>query len=254
MGLMVKSAAITDIGKVRDINEDNYCIYEENIGLYIVADGMGGHKSGEIASATAIDIIRDHIKSYLTDEFLEQTVKGILFEAFNRANREIYKKSTSDYDCEGMGTTATVVLIVEDKFYIGHIGDSRAYLFRNKELRQITEDHSLVAELVKNGSITEREAMKHPRKNIITRSLGNDETVKVDIFSMDFKKGDMIILCTDGLTNFVDKNELQRLLIEEEDCFEVCNNLVSLANKRGGYDNITVLIVKKQDISTAEGW
>lgn len=244
------SAAITDIGKVREINEDNYCIDEGRIGLYIVADGMGGHKSGEVASSIAIKIIREHIKLFLTDEYLEQTVKGVIFEAFNRANKEIYNKSKEDFSCEGMGTTVTMALIIENKVYVGHIGDSRAYLLREGELKQITEDHSLVAELVKNGSITEREAMKHPQKNIITRSLGTDENVKVDIFSLEFYKEDMLVLCTDGLTNFVDKEEMKKILIENEDCFESCSTLVTLANQRGGYDNITILIVKNQPTYT----
>ncbi|SNR90757.1 protein phosphatase [Anaerovirgula multivorans] len=244
------AAAITDVGKVREINEDNYCIDENQVGLYMVADGMGGHKSGEVASSIAINIIKEHITHYLTEEFQEQSVKGVIFEAFNRANKEIYNRSKEDFDCEGMGTTVTMVLIIDKRVYIGHIGDSRAYLLREEVLQQITEDHSLVAELVRNGSITEREAMRHPQKNIITRSLGTDENLKVDIFSMDLNKGDILILCTDGLTNFVDKEELKKAVLEEDDCFESCSNLVSLANQRGGYDNITVLIVKDQPTFT----
>lgn len=240
------ATAITDVGKVREINEDNYCIDENQVALYMVADGMGGHKSGEVASAIAIDIIKEHINNYLTEEFQEQTVKGIIFEAFNRANKEIYNKSKEDFECEGMGTTVTMALIIDKKIYIGHIGDSRAYLLREEVLQQITEDHSLVAELVKNGSITEREAMRHPQKNVITRSLGTNENPKVDIFSMDLNEADVLILCTDGLTNFVDKEELKRVVMGEKDCFESCSTLVSLANQRGGYDNITVLIVKNQ--------
>ncbi|AKL95532.1 protein phosphatase PrpC [Clostridium aceticum] len=237
-------AAITDIGKVREINEDNYCIYEKDIKLYMVADGMGGHKSGEVASFIAINTIKEHISQFITEELEKPSVEGIIFEAFHRANKEIYSKSIEDFNCEGMGTTATMVLMMKDKVYIGHIGDSRAYILRNGELEQITQDHSLVAELVRNGSITEREAMKHPQKNIITRSLGADKKVKVDIFSIDFYEGDLLLLCTDGLTNFVDNYELQNILLEMKDCVEGCNKLVSLANQRGGYDNITVVIAK----------
>ncbi|SES66188.1 protein phosphatase [Natronincola peptidivorans] len=242
----MKAAAITDVGRVREINEDNYCIYENGVALYMVADGMGGHKSGEIASSIAIDSIKNHIIRYLTDEFEEPAIKGVIFEAFNRANQEIYDKSANNFDCEGMGTTVTMALIIQGKLFIGHVGDSRAYLLRNSELEQITQDHSLVAELVRNGSITEREALKHPQKNIITRCLGTDESVKADIFSLDFVEGDMLILCTDGLTNFVDKEEIKRAILEKEDCMEGCSYLVSLANQRGGYDNITVVIIKDQ--------
>ncbi|SDK43091.1 Stp1/IreP family PP2C-type Ser/Thr phosphatase [Natronincola ferrireducens] len=245
----MKAAAITDVGKVREINEDNYCIYENDIGLYMVADGMGGHKGGEVASSIAIHRIKDHITKHIEEELAElegPAIEGLIFEAFNRANREVYNKAKEDLNCEGMGTTVTMALIANNKLYIGHVGDSRGYLLRNNTLEQITQDHSLVAELVRNGSITEREAMKHPQKNIITRSLGTDENIKVDIFSVEFHEGDILILCTDGLTNFVDRYELEKILLETDDCVEVCNTLVSLANQRGGYDNITVVIVKEK--------
>ncbi|MCC5911974.1 MAG: Stp1/IreP family PP2C-type Ser/Thr phosphatase [Clostridiaceae bacterium] len=248
----MKAAAITDVGRVRELNEDNYFIYEEEIKLYIVADGMGGHKSGEVASFIAIDVIKSHIIKYLDDEREEIAVKGILFEAFNRANEAILNKSIEDSTCEGMGTTVTLVLIIEDKMYIAHVGDSRAYLIRENEITQITEDHSLVAELVKNGSITEREAMRHPQKNIITRALGNSSDVKLDLCTIQLCKEDILILCTDGLSNFVDNYEFKKVLSETEDIMEACNILVTLANERGGHDNITVLIAKQQS-SSIEG-
>ncbi|AOY77368.1 Stp1/IreP family PP2C-type Ser/Thr phosphatase [Clostridium formicaceticum] len=241
-------AAITDIGKVREVNEDNYCIYEKNIKLYMVADGMGGHKSGEVASFIAINTIKDHIRQFITEDMEKPSIEGIIFEAFHRANKEIYNKSIEDFNCEGMGTTVTMALIIRNKIYIGHVGDSRGYVLRGGELEQVTQDHSLVAELVRNGSITEREAMKHPQKNIITRSLGTSEKVKVDIFSLDLCEGDILLLCTDGLTNFVDKHELEKALLTLKDCMETCKELVSLANQRGGYDNITVLIGKDKPV------
>lgn len=242
----MRVAAISDIGKVREINEDNYCVYEKDITLYMVADGMGGHKSGEIASFIAINAIKEHILKYLKDESEEQSVKGIIFQAFNKANQEIYNKSNEDIDCEGMGTTITMALLIQDKLYIGHVGDSRGYLLKNGVLEQITQDHSLVAELVRNGSITEGEAMRHPQKNIITRSLGTDKDIKVDIFTLDFQRKDTLILCTDGLTNFVDRYELQKVLLEMKNPAEGCDTLVSLANQRGGYDNITVVIIENE--------
>ncbi|MBM7615846.1 Stp1/IreP family PP2C-type Ser/Thr phosphatase [Alkaliphilus hydrothermalis] len=237
----------TDVGKVREINEDNYCIMNEGLEMYMVADGMGGHNGGEVASSIAIDIIREHIIKYISGEgedLEEQGIKGILFEAFNRANKEILSHSEVDEECDGMGTTATLVLRVNDQLYIGHIGDSRAYLIRKGQIRQITQDHSLVAELVRQGSISEREAMKHPQKNIITRALGTDENIKVDISNTDIQDEDILVLCTDGLSNFVDKYEIEKIVLETEDCQACCRELVSLANQRGGFDNITVIVIK----------
>ena len=245
----MKVAAISDVGKVREINEDNYYIYENDIKFYIVADGMGGHKSGEVASAIGINAIKDHLLKYLKDENEEQSIKGIIYQAFHQANKEIYNKSLEDKDCEGMGTTITMALLIDNKLYIGHVGDSRGYILRNGVLEQLTQDHSLVAELVRSGSITEREAMRHPQKNIITRSLGTDKNVKVDIFTLDFKKEDILILCTDGLTNSVDKYELQSILNNMDEPIDACNELISLANKRGGYDNVTALIVENKSKS-----
>jgi len=242
----MKAAAISDIGRVRELNEDNYCIHEGDINLYMVADGMGGHKSGEVASFIAINSIKEHILKYLKDEIEEQSVKGIIFQAFNKANQKVYDRGKEDASCEGMGTTLTMALLIEERLYIGHVGDSRGYILRDGILEQITQDHSLVAELVRNGSITEGEAMRHPQKNIITRSLGIDKDIKVDIFVLDFEKKDTLVLCTDGLTNFVDRYELQRTLLEMKNPAEGCNTLVSLANQRGGYDNITVVIIENE--------
>ncbi|WP_026476444.1 Stp1/IreP family PP2C-type Ser/Thr phosphatase [Alkaliphilus transvaalensis] len=247
--------AITDIGKVREINEDNFCIFNEGIELYLVADGMGGHNAGEVASQIAIDTIKEHIIRYISeemDDLDDESVKGILFEAFNRANREILNRSKTDDQCEGMGTTATLIIKLKERLYIAHIGDSRAYLIRNKEIRQLTQDHSLVAELVRRGSISEREAMKHPQKNVITRALGTDDYIKVDLLTSDIQPLDILVLCTDGLSNFVDKYEIEKLVLEVEDCDDCCRELVSLANQRGGFDNITVIVVKN-NINESEG-
>ncbi|KAB3535229.1 Stp1/IreP family PP2C-type Ser/Thr phosphatase [Alkaliphilus pronyensis] len=235
---------ITDIGKVRDINEDNYCIIDEKIKLFMVADGMGGHNGGEVASQIAIDTIKEHILKYLEDENEDESIKGIMFEAFNRANKEIYKRGMEDTECDGMGTTATLALYANNKMYLGHIGDSRGYLIRGGAIGQITQDHSLVAELLRKGSISEREAMKHPQKNIITKALGTNEEAKADIFKLDFNNGDVLVLCTDGLSNFVDKYEIEKTVLENDDCQKSCLQLVELANQRGGYDNITIIIIK----------
>lgn len=236
----------SDVGKVRELNEDNYSIVTGDCNFFIVADGMGGHNAGEVASQMAIEKIKDHILKYLPHEQEEEQIKGILYEAFNRANKEIFNKAKEEIDCDGMGTTATAAVIINDRIFIGHVGDSRAYIINNGEIEQLTLDHSLVAELLRKGSISEREAMQHPQKNVITRALGSSESVKPDIFSVSFKKSDVLLLCTDGLSNFIDKYELERYVLEIDDCQECCNYLVDIANQRGGFDNITLIIIKNK--------
>lgn len=238
----------SDVGKVRELNEDSYCIITGGCNFFIVADGMGGHNAGEVASQLAIEKIREHILKYLPQEREEEQIKGILFEAFKRANIEIFNKAKEEAECDGMGTTATAAVIIEDRIYIGHVGDSRAYLIRDRAIEQLTLDHSLVAELVRKGSISEVEAMQHPQKNIITRALGSCEGVKPDIYTADFKKSDVLVLCTDGLSNFIDKYELEKCVLEIGDCQECCDYLVALANQRGGFDNITLIIIKNNPI------
>jgi serine/threonine protein phosphatase PrpC len=242
--------AMSHIGKVRDINEDSYCFLEKDYDLFIVADGLGGHSAGEVASLLAVDNIRDHIIKYISVNREKQLIKGIIYEAFHKANENIYLYSKENFFCDGMGTTATLALRIGSTLYIGHVGDSRAYIIRDNNIEQITLDHSLVAELIRSGNITEAEAIKYPWKNIITRALGIDENIKVDIFTVSFLPRDILVLCTDGLSNFVDKYEIEKVALEVNDSNEVCERLVSMANKRGGYDNITVLVAKYNGRST----
>jgi len=240
----MRAYGCTDTGKVRPINEDSYCIYDDNIKLYIVADGMGGHKSGEVASSMAIELIRDHLIKFMETDLDPRSVEGIIFEAFNRANIEIYNTSIDKEECNGMGTTVTLALYFENRIYIGHVGDSRAYLYTQGDIKQITDDHSLVAELVKSGTITEREARRHPQKNIITRALGTEKTIKVDIFSLEFKEKDILILCSDGLSNYVDQLEMKSVIDVLNVSEESCRDLISLVNQKGGNDNITIIIIQ----------
>ncbi len=240
-------SAISDVGKVRDINEDNYCIFKKDYDLLIVADGMGGHNAGEVASFLAVNTIKEHIDKYISSDMDEEAIKGIIYEAFNRANEKIYLHGKENTSCDGMGTTATLILKNESTIFVGHVGDSKAYIIKNNNINQITRDHSLVAELVRNGSITENEAMKHPKRNIITRALGTTKNIKIDIFTLSMDPLDSLVLCTDGLSNFVDSYEIEKILIEIKDSSEICERLVSMANKRGGYDNITVLVAKNDE-------
>lgn len=243
----MKIGVVTDVGRVREVNQDNYCLIDHELAFYMVADGMGGHNGGEIASLLAIEEVKGHIIKYIHGEntpLEEEELQGIILEAVHRANRKILERAHEDATCDGMGTTATMALKKGDRLLLAHIGDSRAYLIHKGEIRQITQDHSLVAELVRRGSISEREAMKHPQKNIITRALGTDPQVKVDLLATDFFPGDALVLCTDGLSTFVDSYEIESMVNEIEDPQECCQALVAMANQRGGYDNITVIVVK----------
>ncbi len=237
--------ACSDIGKVRDLNEDSFFIPDSDLKLFIIADGMGGHNAGEVASKIAIDSIKAFLTKNLgqsgntSEDFIQSTLK----EAIVHANRLIYLKSLEEEKYKGMGTTLTVMLVLS-KIFIGHVGDSRAYLLKDNKAFQITQDHSLVAELVRNGSITESEAKIHPQRNIITRALGTEENIIVDLYTLDIEKNNIIILCTDGLSNLVNMDEVKEIVEGSKSVEDGCQNLISLANERGGYDNITVLIIK----------
>lgn len=241
------ASAISDIGKVRTINEDKFCITKQDYDLFIVADGMGGHNAGEVASDLAINKVKKHISKYISIDMEAESIKGIIYESFNRANNQIYKQSNENKSWDGMGTTLTMALKINSTLYIGHVGDSRLYIIKDNKIEQITQDHSLVAELVRSGNITEVEARKHPQKNIITRALGTNKDIKVDIFSVEFNKLDVLILCTDGLSNFVDIYEIENTILEFDGNKEACERLVYMANQRGGFDNITVLIARNNE-------
>ncbi|MBS3994303.1 MAG: Stp1/IreP family PP2C-type Ser/Thr phosphatase [Alkaliphilus sp.] len=239
--------ACSHIGKVRDTNEDAYYISDNELKLFIIADGMGGHNAGEIASHIAIDTIKDYISKRieLFSMVSEDNIDNIIKEAIIRANQVIFTKSSEEINYQGMGTTLTVVLILSgNAIYIGHVGDSRAYLYHNDKFRQITQDHSLVGELLRNGSITENEARIHPKRNIITRALGTEHNIIVDLYKIEINNDDIIVLCTDGLSNVVDVEEIEDIIIRCHNIQEGCEHLVSLANERGGYDNITVVAIK----------
>lgn len=238
--------ACSHIGRVREINEDSYYISDSNLPLYLIADGMGGHNAGEIASQSAIDIIRDYVleKVGQTEYIDENLIPGILKDAITYANCEIFSKSMEEDGYHGMGTTLTVVLVLSE-VYIGHVGDSRAYIIGRNEIKQLTQDHSLVAELLRNGSITEDEAKVHPQRNIITRALGTEESIKVDLYKIGLKSKEALVLCTDGLSNLVSPEEIKDVIQSSSQMQSACDQLVSLANERGGYDNITVVAIKK---------
>lgn len=239
--------AKTDLGKVRQINQDNYLLLEKpEWQLFVVADGMGGHKSGEVASTLAVETMKELFSSYhLTD--LEENWQTYLNSAFQEANRRITNLSSSESQYEGMGTTLTVALHKGSKLYIGHIGDSRLYLVHRGEIKRITQDHSLVEELVRQGELTPEQATNHPQRNILLRALGSLPQVSVDFYQEDcYPKETIIILATDGLTNLVQDTEIMEWVLNfpPEKAVE---ELINIANKRGGHDNITVLVAQLGD-------
>jgi PPM family protein phosphatase len=227
-----RSASLTDTGRRRRHNEDAFVCEPP---LFAVADGMGGAQAGELASSLAAEALRDDTADR---EGGEQRVD----ELIQAANRRVYERQSEDAAASGMGTTMTVALVEDGRVAIGHVGDSRAYLIRDRRLEQLTEDHSLVAELVRSGKLSPEEAEDHPQRSVITRALGTDPDVDVDTFSVETRPGDFFLLCSDGLTSMVDDEtilgEVER---HRDDLQATAKALVRAANKGGGEDNITVV-------------
>jgi protein phosphatase len=241
-GLRVGS--LTDVGKVREINQD-YLASDPDHGLFIVADGMGGHLAGEKASQGAVEAIT----RALTPDVLAAangSMSDLIQSAIQEANREIVQASLQDSSMRGMGTTATVAVTVADKVYVGHIGDSRAYHLRGGEIVQITEDHSVVAQLLRARAITPAEAQRHPYRNVITRCLGMQMEIEADTFEVDWQIGDRLLLCSDGLSGLVSDEEMAKITVEFPEPQAACERLVALALERGGYDNVTVVLLAKE--------
>lgn len=232
----MRVSSLSDIGLVRKTNEDNHLVQEEK-GLFIVADGMGGHKGGQLASALAIQTMVGFLQS---DEKFDN--KGVaLCLALKAANSKIFREASVS-DNQGMGTTVTATKIVDSKAFIAHIGDSRAYLIRNNEIKLITNDHSLVGELIRSGEITQEEALGHPHRNVLIRALGTELDVDVDLIELQLVPDDMLLLCTDGLSNLVRDEEILKITTQYG-VNEGVNHLVQRALDLGGIDNITVILI-----------
>ena len=239
------------VGKVRKNNED-YCMGEiiqtedDCIGIFALADGMGGHKKGEVASKIAVDSIIDFLKENILKscgikmDYLDDVIK----QGYNYANQKIFDKVSEDSSCEGMGTTLVVAVIYKDDMIMANVGDSRGYLLHNDEFRRITRDHSVVEELVNANLITEEEARVHPRRNQITRAMGAEEIIIVDIFREKVERGDMILLATDGLTGCVEDEDIKNIIKQDKDIKEICEDLINQANDNSGKDNISVILSK----------
>ncbi len=239
----MEAFAKTHTGKVRTNNEDCYFISEQGPKLFIVADGMGGHNAGEVASQVAVDAVKSFVENEIDGAKSLELIEEMLLGSIRHANAEVYELSKTKENMEGMGTTLTLLLVVEDMMYFAHVGDSRAYLYKEESLEQITNDHSLVGELVRAGTITEEQARVHPQKNILTNAVGTALTVKIDILHRIVENG-VILLCSDGLTNHVHEEEIIRIMTAHSELEHLCDALIDKANDKGGQDNITVVAVK----------
>lgn len=223
----------TDIGKIRRSNQDSYCITSR---LFAVADGMGGSRAGEVASAMAVEFLKRY---QFDDAFPEES----LVSAVNEANRRIFDLASQRPEYAGMGTTLTAALFIDDTVFIGHVGDSRAYLIANGAITQLTNDHSIVGELLRSGSLTEEEAMNHPQRNLLIQALGTDEKVSVEINRARISIDDAVVLCTDGLSSLVSSEEIRDVVVATDDPQKAADELTEMALERGGHDNITVIVI-----------
>ena len=243
---MIKAYAKTDVGKAREKNEDSYYITDdtlEELQLFILADGMGGYNGGEIASSTAVTCAKNYIENNFKETPRDKdSLIQLVASSMEYANMVVYEKSIENKKLEGMGTTLEVCLIYNNKAYIGHIGDSRIYRLRKNFMRKITQDHSYVQKLVQEGTITNEEAEHHPKKNMLMKALGCNAFVEPDVMVKGFLKEDILIICSDGLTNMVLVSDIERIVKEN---FEMApKELIELANQNGGVDNITVITIK----------
>lgn len=238
--MKVEAGVATDIGRVREGNEDSYLVDPP---LYAVADGMGGHRGGEVASHLALETVEE----------LSRAGRGTLADQVRQANRAVYEKSQQDRAVTGMGTTLTVVKVVDAAVLLAHVGDSRAYLLRAGALRKLTDDHTLVNRMVKAGEITTDEAEVHPHRNVLTRALGTEPEVQVDVDEVALLDGDRLLLCSDGLFGMVNEDQIQAILESEPDPQKAADRLVRAANRAGGIDNITVVVVDAHEDEAGDG-
>ena len=232
-------SVLMDIGRMRSQNQDAVFATEETIGslpnLFVVADGMGGHKAGEYASSQAIALAKREIASDTGSEPVQIINQGI-----TAANKE----ATQDEDKYGMGTTMVVATLLEDHLCVANVGDSRLYVYRDGQLSQITQDHSVVGEMVRKGEMPKEEARSHPKRNLITRAVGAEAEVRVDFFDETLQAGDLVLMCTDGLTSMVEESEIEEVLAGSGQVADKVAKLVDLANDHGGKDNITVIVIE----------
>ena len=238
----MKTFSKTDIGMVREVNQDYVFVSDLPVGklpnLFIVADGMGGHKAGEYASRFTVEVVKDELA-----KSTEDSPEAMIRQAITSANQRLLETARQDSKLEGMGTTLVVATVIERTLYFANVGDSRLYLL-NHDIKQVSKDHSLVQEMVRLGGIKQEDAKNHPDKNIITRAIGAKEQVEVDFYEYRLKKGDIVLMCTDGLSNMVEDTEILHIVKGSRDIVEAVEGLINKANENGGKDNIGIVAVE----------
>ncbi len=246
----MKIATVTDKGMIREKNEDSFISFNiaNDVVCLVVADGMGGHRAGSIASTSVCSAVADAVKKMAGDcEITDENAGECLTEAIGIANKKLYSDQLTDETLKGMGSTVVAVILTQNKIHACNVGDSRLYVLSDT-IKQITKDHSYVQDLIDNGVITKDEANNHPNKNIITRAVGTELTVQTDYFIIHRKEASKLIMCTDGLSNMVSDNEIEKVL-KSNDAQAAANILVDMANENGGTDNITVIIVDFEEVN-----
>lgn len=240
----MESYGMTHIGQKRSINQDYIYYSDQPVGklpnLYIVADGMGGHKAGDKASSFAVERFVE-----LASQIGKEEPVCVMKDAMEQVNRELYELAGSQAEYDGMGTTFVAVTICENEINVMNVGDSRMYLWDGK-LKQITKDHSLVEELVRNGELTREEARNHPRKNVITRAVGVEESIKIDFFQLEWEPGNRILLCSDGLSNMLSDEEIGTIIGQKMELSQIVERCMERANEEGGLDNIAVVVAESE--------
>ena len=246
----METAAYSHVGNVRRANEDNYFVssFENNYGFALVADGMGGHKGGKIASKKAVESISEYLTTQFDFENLDIENSSYVIEnvsdAISSANSVVYIEALSDEKLMGMGTTVVLAVIKDNELYAANVGDSRLYIINKESIVQVTKDHSMVQEMIDNGTLNKDGAESSVNKNIITRAVGTERTVLADFYRHTLNDGDIVMLCTDGLTNMVSDDEIKGVFDNNEDLDGCVQILVNRANNRGGYDNSTVVAIR----------
>jgi len=233
-------AAKTNKGLVREKNEDCFFIDNNDYRLFVVADGMGGHKAGEVASREAVKKVKEILLS--RDMNSEDDVVSFMERAFSEANSLIFGLSSANDEYEGMGTTLTLAYVFGESIYIGHIGDSRVYILDELNFAQVTTDHTLVEELIKSGTLDRSKAKDHPNKNVITKAVGVSEKIDFDLFKLEKGGLNKVLLCSDGLTDSLNDDEIKDIILKEREINETVNELIEASNNKGGHDNITAIV------------
>ena len=241
---MIKFSAATHKGMIRETNQDYYVAGESPVSLFVLCDGMGGHKGGDIASKTAAESINKYISAHYSFDNDDEKAAKLLKSAIEYANKMVYMRARKMLDCSDMGTTCEVCYVDFDTLYIGHVGDSKVYLYRENELSQLTDDHTLVAELLKNGTITEKEVAGHPARHVITRAVGTEEGIKSDFIKVPLLDNDIILMCSDGLTDMLTESAVKKILLPGCGLQQMADKFIEKANENGGLDNITVVVLQ----------